>query len=125
MYITAEGYKMVDSKADLIEFVMKQSRNKFYDTFDSLVELRPLHESHISFNKRAWVAVSMSRVVLISYNTIVCEIRYDRDRMKFIRYWSGWSATTGRHILEFSRQYYFEEIRKKQWNNFEINEWEG
>ena len=120
MYITAEGYKMVDSKADLIEFVMKQSRNKFYDTFDSLVELRPLHETHVSFNKRAWVAVSMSRVVLISYNTIVCGWS---SNYGFVRHWGDYSSTTMRHINEFRKQLGYPSLSKKAWEALPVKKW--
>lgn len=52
-------------------------------------------------------------IILKSYNTDVCRI--NRNSGEFERLWSGWSATTAKHINDFLGQYGFPRLSKKEW----------
>lgn len=74
-------------------------------------ELQPVG-SVKSFYRKAFVTVNDDgSEILRSYDTDV--MRKDADGTLH-RLWSGWSATTGRHIYAFAG------IRKKQWDKMEI-----
>ena len=74
-------------------------------------ELQPIG-SVKSFYRKAFVVVDDDgSETLQSYQTKV--IRKDADGTLH-RLWSGWSATTGRHIYAFCG------IRKKEWDKMEI-----
>lgn len=53
---------------------------------------------------------------LTSYETIVCEI----NNGEFIRYWSGYSATTMKHVNDFLRLYGIPGGGKKWWMSQEV-----
>lgn len=55
-------------------------------------------DGHKSFYGKAIVFYLNGRECLRSYNTIVASRTYDGE---IHRHWSGWSATTGRHIRAF------------------------
>jgi len=75
-------------------------------------ELYPRYDSRKSFYGKAMVIERRRALYLRSYSTIVCGVVNGR----FVRYWGGWSATTGRHINEFSRQFTGRVISKKEWD---------
>ena len=111
-------------------YTNEKTDNKFYKDyfkksllFHDIYELKTIYDSHVSFNRRAFVAEDWTyhRYVLISYNTIVCEWNpYDG----FIRYWDGYSSTTMRHINEFRRQHGLQSINKKTWEDLPVKKWE-
>lgn len=56
------------------------------------------HDSRKSFYGKAWVIrCANGAEALLSYNTIVAV----KVNGQVFRTWSGWSATTGRHIAAF------------------------
>ena len=55
--------------------------------------------------------------VLVSYETQVSRIGSDGS---FHRLWSGYSATTMRHVNEFRERYGLPKITKAQWEKMEV-----
>ena len=68
-------------------------------------------DSHKSFYGKAKVLVKNDTETLVSYNTPVIR-RYGNGKLE--RLWSGWSATTGRHVAAFCG------INKKQYEDMEV-----
>lgn len=62
-----------------------------------ITELMP-RDSRKSFYRKAFIIKKGPFRALKSYETIVC---YRDAAGKLHRTWSGWSATTGRHIASF------------------------
>ena len=87
---------------------------KVYETYD-LISLPPVNLKQKSFyNKARLLKYHNGKTVsLQSYNTVVCQIK---DNAFFVKLWSGYSATTLRHINSFLA-YMGEDIRlsKSQW----------
>lgn len=83
------------------------NNNRFY--------LKPI-DSHKSFYGKAIVKSIPSGVVLQSYNTDVCAFVNGR----FMRLWSGYSATTMRHVNSFAAYCGMNEGGKKWWDSLEI-----
>lgn len=54
---------------------------------------------------------------LVSYGTVVLSID---NEGKPHRHWSKWSATTGRHIREFTYKYLGYPILKQEWDKMEV-----
>ena len=79
------------------------SQVKFY-------ELAPV-DGRKSFYGKAIVCFEKEGEVLYSYSTPVMVRRPDG---KLERLWSGWSATTGRHVKAFCG------ISKKEWDKMEV-----
>ena len=52
-------------------------------------------------------------IVLQSYETDVLAI--DKEQNKIVRLWSGWSATTAKHVNDFLLQNGFPKLSKKEW----------
>lgn len=73
-------------------------------------ELSPV-DGRKSFYGKAIVRINEKGEILYSYNTPVMARRLDG---KLERLWSGWSATTGRHVKAFCG------ISKKEWDKMEI-----
>lgn len=67
-------------------------------------ELKPKFEDCVSYWKRAYVssASTTGAIYLVSYGKYVCFVDV---RGVFHRKWDGWSRTSGRHIVEFWRQF--------------------
>lgn len=61
---------------------------------------------------KAWVITDDYGALLISYNTPVLRIYNDGTIQ---RRWSGWSATTMKHINDFLLQRGFSALSKKEW----------
>ena len=68
-------------------------------------------DSHKSFYGKAKVIVENGTETLVSYDTPVIR-RYSNGKLE--RLWSGWSATTGRHVAAFCGIY------KKQYEDMEV-----
>ena len=67
-------------------------------------------DSHKSFYGKATVIENDNGVIeLMSYSTVVAAITPDHV---FHRTWSGWSATTGRHIASFAQHYGYGRMNK-------------
>lgn len=83
-------------------------------------ELTPVLDRRKSFYHKAVVAVaenSRERVITLwSYDTPVCEIRNG----SFNRLWSGYSATTMRHVNDFCYQYGIDGGGKKWWTSLKV-----
>ena len=73
-------------------------------------ELAPT-DSHKSFYGKAKVLVENDTETLVSYDTPIIR-RYSNGKLE--RLWSGWSATTGRHVAAFCG------INKKQYEAMEV-----
>lgn len=66
-------------------------------------ELLPLHDSHKSFHRKAFVIYHDADISLVSYDIVICTIKpigklvmeYDEKDL---------SATTKRHLKEFRKQ---------------------
>ena len=84
--------------------------------FDSY-ELYPRFDSRKSFYGKAQVIEIDGKTYLRSYDTVVCGIVDGRFR----RFWDGWSATTGRHVNEFSRQFRGKPVNKAEWDEIEVS----
>ena len=83
-----------------------------------IFELSPTH-SRKSFYGKCKVIENEAGYYLQSYNTIVCGFEFGN----FIRYWSGYSVTTMRHINAFLVFLGFacNIGGKKWWNCLEVN----
>lgn len=79
-------------------------------------ELKPINDRCKSFYGKASV-IRYENTYLKSYNTIVCYV--DTDGV-FHRTWKGYSATTMRHIKEFTTQILGRAITKKEWDSMTI-----
>ena len=67
--------------------------------------------SQKSFYGKAHVITDGNKILLKSYNTIVCMI----ENGEFKRLWSGWSATTAKHVNSFRETYGMKRIDKATW----------
>ena len=70
-----------------------------FQTFD----LDPRFDSRKSFYGKAKVVILAGVVTLKSYDTEI--LRVDTNNHTLVKLWGGWSLTTGRHIIEFAKQY--------------------
>lgn len=69
-------------------------------------ELKPVHDYHKSFYKKAYVEAYGSFMVLKSYGTIIAVINSD-GTAELTEHWN-YSRTTARHLAEFLRQHGFD-----------------
>ena len=77
----------------------------------------PCYDSRKSFYGKAVIIETPDRYQLRSYNTIVCSL--DRHTGEFTRHWSGYSATTMRHIISFCKHFGIPCGGKNWWNELE------
>lgn len=70
-----------------------------FQTFD----LDPRFDGRKSFYGKAKVTILAGVITLKSYDTDI--LRVDTNKHTFEKLWGGWSHTTGRHIIEFAKQY--------------------
>lgn len=82
-------------------------------------ELIPMHCTNKSFYRKAIVKVTNKGYILQSYNTDVVAIDYNG---KIYRLWSGWSATTARHVNDFLQQHNHNKLSKKEWLQLPIEQ---
>lgn len=79
-------------------------------------ELEPV-DGRKSFYRKAIVLVGKGDTLYLkSYDTIVAAI----VKGKFHRLWSGWSATTGRHVNAFAVRNGLEPIGKPMWDKMPV-----
>lgn len=76
-------------------------------------ELAPIFDSRKSFYKKAYVVTENNKIVLLSYDTEVAEIKDGKAKI-----FDTYSPTTLRHIKEFLYQNGFKIGTKK-----ELEEW--
>lgn len=85
-------------------------------------ELKPYFAQQNSFYGKAVVRYEYNChgalvYTLISYGTPVFEVTVDSGKHYVCRLWSSWSATTGRHVNEFSMQLLGRSLFKKDWDS--------
>lgn len=79
----------------------------------------PCYDSRKSFYGKAKVIETEDGRYLQSYDTVVCFLSYGGT---FIKKWSGYSATTMRHINSFMKFIGWDECNgKKWWDSLEEN----
>ena len=89
-------------------------------------ELKPIHTNQKSFYGKAIVTVShyngaVTRLVLESYGTEVAMVRIDKCGLAYVRrLWSGYSATTMRHVNEFIMQAGFPKLSACAWRDMQL-----
>ena len=76
------------------------------------------NQAQKSFYGKAKVVLDGGKAYLQSYNTFVCCMD---ENGQFIRLWSGWSATTARHVNAFRSAYGLQMIPKKEWLAMEVD----
>ena len=80
----------------------------------SYLELTPV-DGRKSFYGKAKVFNKNGVSYLVSYSTIVAS--FDGE---FHRHWSGWSATTGRHVNAFAKLCGLCPVGKAIWNKMQV-----
>ena len=88
-------------------------------------ELKPINDGRASFYNKARVILDTTPdgvkvAKLKSYETIVCELYGTGAGASFRRLWSGYSATTMRHINEFCKQFGIDGGGKKWWESLTV-----
>ena len=78
----------------------------------------PNNQAQKSFYGKAKVVMDGKKAYLQSYNTFVCCMD---ENNQFHRIWSGWSATTARHVNAFRSAYGLQMISKKEWLAMEVD----
>lgn len=76
------------------------------------------NQAQKSFYGKAKVVMDGGKAYLQSYNTFVCCMD---ENNQFHRLWSGWSATTARHVNAFRSAYGLQMISKKEWIEMEVD----
>ena len=77
----------------------------------------PCLDSRKSFYGKAHIIeLASGAVYLESYDTIVCKI----ENGQFSRLWSGYSATTQRHVNSFCRMFNGPVACKADWDSLEV-----
>ena len=79
-------------------------------------DLRPTHSRKSFYGKAVVIEKDNGDIELRSYNTIVARIRNG----VFERLWSGYSATTMRHINSFIDTYGINGGGKAWWDSLEV-----
>jgi len=82
----------------------------------NVYDLRPMDGTRKSFYGKASVYIDeFGNEFLISYNTLIMARFVDKKYGdNLVRYWDGWTATTGRHIKAFCG------LNKKQFENLPL-----
>ena len=84
----------------------------------SITELTPYYDHCKSFYGKAHILDCGNKFVLRSYETNVAYV--DKKTKSLHRLWSDWSATTGRHVNEFSHQFAGKWCGKKDWDRMDV-----
>lgn len=79
-------------------------------------ELKPIYDRKSFYKKACVIERDNGDIELQSYSTIVARIRNG----KFERLWSGYSATTMRHINSFLRTFDIDGGGKAWWTSLEV-----
>lgn len=79
-------------------------------------ELKPIHDRKSFYGKAMVIEHDNGDIELQSYETIVARIRNG----KFERLWSGYSATTMRHINSFLKTFGINGGGKSWWTSLKV-----
>lgn len=83
-------------------------------------ELTPRFDSRASFYGKAHVIINDDdSLTLRSYDTDILTI--DTTARTIIKLWDDWSQTTGRHIIEFAKQYHLPIANKRAFEVLPVN----
>jgi hypothetical protein len=92
-----------------------------------MYELRPVLSKQKSFYSKAMVAVDTgadTHYILRSYGTPVLAVEVAENGNIYIsRLWSSYSATTGRHVREFTYQVCGYVLNKSEWDKMAVGYW--
>lgn len=90
-------------------------------------ELKPILAHQKSFYGKAMVYVSTganTHYILHSYGTPVLEVGVAENGDIYIsRLWASYSATTGRHVREFTYQVCGYVLNKPEWDKMSVGYW--
>lgn len=92
-----------------------------------MYELKPIHARQKSFYGKAMLAVDTgadTHYILHSYGTPVLAVEVAENGNIYIsRLWSSYSATTGRHVREFTYQVCGYVLNKPEWDKMAVGYW--
>lgn len=92
-----------------------------------MYELRPFHAKQKSFYGKAMVSVDTgadTQYILRSYGTPVLAVKVAENGNIYIsRLWPSYSATTGRHVREFTDQVCGYVLNKSEWDKMGVSYW--
>lgn len=104
--LDAATYKKEANKAFKISIRTTLDENNFYSGIKKVTttkDLKPIHDSHVSFYGKAEIISDGVTINLISYSS--CVLSYNRRSNTLLEnYATKCSATTRRHVYEFLRQ---------------------
>ena len=88
-----------------------------------MYELKPIHARQKSFYGKAMVFVE-THYILRSYGTPVLAVEVAENSNIYIsRLWPSYSATTGRHVREFTYQVCGYVLNKPEWDKMAVGYW--
>lgn len=92
-----------------------------------MYELVPIHARQKSFYAKAMVSVDTgadTHYILRSYGTPVLAVEVAENGNIYIsRLWPSYSATTGRHVREFTQQVCAYVLNKPEWDKMAVGYW--
>lgn len=92
-----------------------------------MYELKPIRDNRKSFYGKAMVAVDTgadTHYILRSYGTPVLAVEVAENGNIYIsRLWSSYSATTARHVREFTYQVCGYVLYKAEWDKMAVGYW--
>lgn len=71
-----------------------------------------------SYYGKAVIFENDHMIALKSYDSFVCYI--DKSTKEFVRTWSGYSTTTGKHVADFMRLNGLSSLCKKEWEKLDV-----
>lgn len=90
-------------------------------------ELKPIYANQKSFYGKAMVSVDTGAdtdYILRSYDTPVLAVEVAENGDIYVsRLWSSYSATTGRHVREFTYQVCGYVLNKPEWDKMAVGYW--
>lgn len=90
-------------------------------------ELKPIYSKQKSFYGKAMVYVDTgadTHYILRSYNTPVLAVEVAENGDVYIsRLWASYSATTGRHVRDFTYQVCGYVLNKPEWDKMAVGYW--
>lgn len=90
-------------------------------------ELKPIYSKQKSFYGKAMVSVDSgpdTHYILRSYDTPVLAVEVAENGDIYIsRLWTSYSATTGRHVREFTYQVCGYVLNKPEWGKMAVGYW--
>lgn len=92
--------------------------NMHGDDIKAIYTLEPRHGANSFYGKAKVIETKDGDLILMSYSTFVCSI--DCTKKMMMKLWSGYSATTQRHINAFLEQYAdYYRMNKSAWEAME------